>query len=51
MLPGGDETTIKQEMEEINIKIKKYNGIVPTSILHKRTITRENMEGQYEHWE
>lgn len=49
-LPDSDEPCIEQEIEEINIKIKKYNNMVPTSILHKRTITRDNMDGQYQHW-
>jgi hypothetical protein len=45
-----DENKLEQELGEINKKINKYNTIVPSSILQKRMLTRENMQQQYKLW-
>ncbi|WP_165822424.1 DUF1992 domain-containing protein [Paenibacillus montanisoli] len=37
-------------LEEINAKITKYNSMVPSPILQKWKLTRENMRQQFERW-
>jgi len=45
-----DEHKFNQELQELNKKIMKYNNKVPSTILQKRQITRENMEQQLQLW-
>jgi hypothetical protein len=44
------ESTISQKLNDINKKVMKYNNMVPSAILQKRQITRENMEQQLQLW-
>lgn len=37
-------------LDQINAKINKYNGMVPTPMLQKWKLTRENMRQQFERW-
>ncbi|MCQ6560010.1 DnaJ family domain-containing protein [Paenibacillus mendelii] len=45
-----DEHTCIQELQAINKKIRSYNHKVPSTILQKRQITRDNMEQQLQLW-
>lgn len=45
-----DEITIGRLLIEINIKIDKYNNMVPSAILQKRKVTHENWKQQIHHW-
>ena len=45
-----DEHKFNQELQELNKKIMKYNNKVPSTILQKRQITKENMEQQLQLW-
>ena len=38
-------------LDEINAKITRYNGMVPSPILQKWKLTRDNMRQQYGRWE
>ncbi|WP_051251509.1 DUF1992 domain-containing protein [Paenibacillus harenae] len=48
-LPNNDNDW-NREIADINIKIKKYNTIVPTGILQKRQIAKETVHEQYNQW-
>ncbi|CAM2986082.1 DUF1992 domain-containing protein [Paenibacillus sediminis] len=45
-----DQNVIETELNNINQKIIKYNNMVPSSILQKRKITKENMKEHYNLW-
>jgi hypothetical protein len=45
-----DENIIERELLEINKKIMKYNTRVPSTVLQKQKITRDNMEQQFQLW-
>jgi hypothetical protein len=45
-----DENKIERELLEINKKIVIYNNRVPSTILQKQKITRDNMEQQFQLW-
>lgn len=46
-----DTKKINNEIDAINLKIQKYNLMVPTSILQKGFISAENIKNKYSHWE
>jgi hypothetical protein len=52
LLSSGDrnEIAIQRELDDLNRKVSKYNGIVPSVILQKRKITKEEMQKQYHQW-
>lgn len=39
-----------EDLETINVRIKKYNQMVPSPILQKTMITAENLHIQYDKW-
>ncbi|MBD2869129.1 DnaJ family domain-containing protein [Paenibacillus arenilitoris] len=48
--PDNSDNKWDQEIAEINIKIKKYNTMVPTAILQKRQVARDTIQEQYQQW-
>lgn len=46
-----DIKTINNKIDNINLKIQKYNLMVPTSILQKGFISAENIKDKYSYWE
>jgi hypothetical protein len=47
---NNDKKIIDRELHEINKKIMVYNNKVPSTILQKQKITRDNMEQQFQLW-
>lgn len=45
-----DHEEYTYELNEINKKIKKYNNLVPSSLLQKSTVTKEFIADQYKRW-
>ncbi|QYR19321.1 DUF1992 domain-containing protein [Paenibacillus sp. sptzw28] len=45
-----DESLISPKIDDINKKIMKYNNMVPSPILQKRKISRDNLEQQLKLW-
>jgi hypothetical protein len=45
-----DENAIHQEIAAINQSIRKYNSLVPASILQKSLIGINNVDDQYQKW-
>ncbi|NBD27394.1 DnaJ family domain-containing protein [Paenibacillus glycinis] len=50
LLETGPSVLPESALDEINAKITKYNGMVPSPMLQKWKLTRENMRLQYERW-
>jgi hypothetical protein len=48
--PNRDADAIQQEIAAINQSIRKYNMLVPASILQKSLIRVDNLEEQYRKW-
>ncbi|SFS93873.1 DUF1992 domain-containing protein [Paenibacillus sp. 453mf] len=48
---NGEKNKVNEEIDTINLKIQKYNLMVPTSILQKGFISPENIKNKYSHWE
>jgi hypothetical protein len=46
-----NENIIERELLEINKKITRYNNRVPSTILQKQKITRNNLEQQFQLWD
>lgn len=49
-LPDNSDNKWDREIAEINIKIKKYNTMVPVAILQKRQVVRDTIQEQYQQW-
>lgn len=45
-----DEKAVQRELDDLNKKVSKYNNVVPSIILQKRKITKEEMQKQYGQW-
>lgn len=39
-----------REMDEINDKIRKFNGMVPTGTLQRGFLSSDNIRSKYEYW-
>jgi hypothetical protein len=45
-----DAKQVERELDDMNKKIKKYNTLVPSVVLQKRKLTKEDMHKQYNQW-
>ncbi|TJY41081.1 DUF1992 domain-containing protein [Cohnella pontilimi] len=45
-----DAKQVERELDDINRKIKKYNTMVPSVVLQKRKITKEDMHKLFHLW-
>ncbi|KIL35449.1 hypothetical protein SD71_14100 [Cohnella kolymensis] len=45
-----DNSMIERILQGINIKIGKYNNLVPSTVLQKRKLTTENWKQQIDNW-
>lgn len=50
LLSSAKPDVMEQELLAINEKIKKYNTMVPSTMLQKQKITQDNLQQQYELW-
>ncbi|MCM3781540.1 DUF1992 domain-containing protein [Neobacillus mesonae] len=48
---SNDHSQIRNEIDAINLKIQKYNLIVPAPVLQKGLISIENIKRKYSNWE